>query len=271
MRPARADWSGGHFRTPLEPLKPFPNTHSCLGHYSKASIDRTLLRDHELPRSWPSETVRIPEYPMAKEPPSPADDRFPWLPFERESVDELRFSNLLENLNRRYGTGSRAGGGRRRSTMRISKGDRDDNTNYEAVAETSASPRKKKAFRFGDPAQNRLRDADSLKRMQSWLACEKVDGGRTKYGDATDLRMAHWIEAHVERVEAEAQARALEEAAKQNKYRRASHYGNIMDKADGAAVMSGYAGNTLSMTSDPTGLPAAMKAEKRRTMAYVKT
>ena len=63
----------------------------------------------------------------------------------------------------------------------------------------------------------------------------------------------------------------LEEAAKQNKYRRASHYGNIMDKADGAAVMSGYAGNTLSMTSDPTGLPAAMKAEKRRTMAYVKT
>ena len=44
-----------------------------------------------------------------------------------------------------------------------------------------------------------------------------------------------------------------------------------MDKADGAAVMSGYAGNTLSMTSDPTGLPAAMKAEKRRTMAYVKT
>jgi len=176
-----------------------------------------------------------------------------------------------ENLNRRYGTGSRAGGGRRRSTMRISKGDRDDNTNYEAVAETSASPRKTKAFRFGDPAQNRLRDADSLKRMQSWLACEKVDGGRTKYGDATDLRMAHWIEAHVERVEAEAQACALEEAAKQNKYRRASHYGNIMDKADGAAVMSGYAGNTLSMTSDPTGLPAAMKAEKRRTMAYVKT
>ena len=270
MRPARADWGGGHFRTALERHKRFPNTQSCMGHFDKDSIDRYLVRDHELPRSWPSESVEIPEYPMEHEKPSPLDNKFPWLPFERDSAEEYRFSRCLDRLNRQHlgGMGSRTG--RRRSTMRISKGDMDDNTDYEALNAATTTVSKKKTHRFGDPEMNKLRDADSLHRMESWLRCEKLENSKTPHGDAFDLRMGRWIEGHIGRVKEAEEKQKKSDEAKRSKYRRASHYGNIMDK-DEAGFMSSAAGPTLSMTSDATALPSALKTEKRRTMAYVKT
>ena len=169
MRPARAQWGGEHFRTPLEPLQRFWNTQSSIGHFHAHSVDRYLLRDRDRHRSWPSETCQIPEYPMDLEPVAPADNKFPWLPFDRAGEGERRFEGVLDDLNRRFRGGAVARA-RRRSTLRLSGMDREDKTDY--TAELNAEKpveREKKSHRFGDPEQNKLRDKDSLARMESWL------------------------------------------------------------------------------------------------------
>lgn len=266
MRPARARWGADHFRTPSGPYVKFPNEQSNMGHFNQQSIDRTLLRDRYLERSWPSETVRIPEYPMELQLPTPADNKFPWLPYERFSEEERRFENFLDGCNQRF-CGGAANRQRRRSTMRVTSLDKNDQTDYTAlINQEIEAPKEKKKHRFGDPEENKLRDRDSLRRMQSWIKCEKQEDGHTKYGDAWDLRMTRWIEQHQDRIAAEKNAEKRKGEKKH--YKRQSHYGKLMEDE---ASMTSYS-TTMSMTSDPTAIPTGnTKSEKRRTMAFIKT
>ena len=272
MRPSRARWGGEHFRTPLEPERRFWNTQSCIGHFNGQSVDRYLVRDRDQARSWPSETVYIPEYPMELEDPSPAETAYPWLPFPRFSPEEARFENHLDALNRKF-RGGAAARGRRRSTLRLSGMDREDATDYTSLINDEAPvARTNKAHRFGDPEQNKLRDHDSMTRMDSWLnraapAAAPADGAAgPPRPDIMDARMRVWLDEHRERIQAQA------ESKKRRPYKRKSNYGKLADM-ESDSVMSSYASGSVgvSMTSDATKLPAQLKAEKRRTMAYIGT
>jgi len=177
----RANWAHGHTRSALDPsvkLQGYPNTFSAIGEFHRQDLDRHAtdplhrpFRDHSRRREYPSETRLCPDVPVQLEPRVPDDRKASWLPFERQSVDEQEFEDVLDDLDRRFNVAARCAR-RRRSTLRISKQDKEDNTVYEDFAEADQKTdvlALKNASRFGDPSTNLKKDKDTLQKMENYF------------------------------------------------------------------------------------------------------
>ena len=103
----RANWVHGHTRSALDPsikLQGYPNTYSAIGEFHRQDLDRHALdplhrpfRDHSRRREYPSETRLCPDVPVQLEPRLPDDRKASWLPFERQSLQEQEFEDVLDN------------------------------------------------------------------------------------------------------------------------------------------------------------------------------
>ena len=177
----RANWVHGHTRSALDPsirLQGYPNTYSAIGEFHRQDLDRHAtdplhrpFRDHSRRREYPSETRLCPDVPVSLEPRRPDDRKTSWLPFARQSCEEQEFEDVLDELDQRFNVSARCAR-RRRSTLRISKQDKEDNTVYEDFAEEEDKVdvlALKNASRFGDPKSNLKKDKDTLRKMEDYF------------------------------------------------------------------------------------------------------
>ena len=88
-----------------------------------------------------------------------------------EAVTEQEFEDVLDELDQRFNVSARCAR-RRRSTLRISKQDKEDNTVYEDFAEEDQKVdvlALKNASRFGDPKSNLKKDKDTLAKIETYF------------------------------------------------------------------------------------------------------
>ena len=106
--------------------------------------------------------------PVQLEPRLPDDRKTSWLPFERRSIQEQEFEDVLDELDQRFNVSARCAR-RRRSTLRISKQDKEDNTVYEDFAEEDQKIdvlALKNASRFKRPEKSNLKKTRT--RYEKW-------------------------------------------------------------------------------------------------------